>query len=96
MLTQDVSQELKEILEKLVSDGKTPTVAMVKARLSQPVPMPALISVIRSWKNNQNVPKVEIATQADSSIDKIQQLEQQVMDLTQRLIVLEKKLSRFP
>lgn len=95
MLTQDVSQELKDILEQLNLEGKKPTVAMVKARLSTPIPIPALVSVIRSWKSTQHVPKVEITSPKDNDNDKIQQLEQQVADLTKRLAALEEKLSHF-
>ncbi|RJX67541.1 hypothetical protein DZ860_18280 [Vibrio sinensis] len=95
MLTQDVSQELKDVLEQLDLEGKKPTVAMVKARLSTPIPIPALVSVIRSWKNTQHVPKVEVTSPKDSDSDKIKQLEQQVANLTQRLTMLEEKLSRF-
>lgn len=50
MLTQDVSQELKKVLEQIQKEGKEPTVALVKARLSTAIPMPALITTIKSWK----------------------------------------------
>tara|TARA_Y100001956_G_scaffold76813_1_gene86449 strand:+ start:825 stop:1103 length:279 start_codon:yes stop_codon:yes gene_type:complete len=91
MLTQDVSQELKDVLEKLHQEGKEPTVALVKARLSTPVPMPALITTIKSWKSSQRVPKIEVAANV-SEQDRLTQLEQQVADLTQRLALLEAKL----
>ncbi|MCG9748866.1 hypothetical protein L1D54_00065 [Vibrio brasiliensis] len=93
MLTQDVSQELKDVLEQLHSEGKEPTVALVKARLSTPVPMPALITTLKSWKSANRVPKVEVAAkQPDNEVDRIAQLEAQVAALTERLMVLEKKL----
>lgn len=93
MLTQDVSQELKDVLEQLHSEGKEPTVALVKARLSTPVPMPALIATLKSWKSANRVPKVEVAAkQPDNDVDRIAQLEAQVAALTERLMVLEKKL----
>lgn len=93
MLTQDVSQELKDVLEQLHSEGKEPTVALVKARLSTPVPMPALITTLKSWKSANRVPKVEVAAkQPDNDVDRIAQLEAQVAALTERLMVLEKKL----
>ncbi|WP_100753251.1 hypothetical protein [Vibrio salilacus] len=93
MLTQDVSQELKQVLEQLQHEGKEPSIALVKARLSTSVPMPALITTIKSWKSAQRVPKIEIAApeQANDS-DKIAQLEKQVEALTARLTVLERQL----
>lgn len=93
MLTQNVTQELESVLQALHQEGKTPTVALVKARLTTPVPMPALIATIRSWKNTQQVPKVEIAAPAVASdAARIAMLEQQVNDLTQRLTTLETQL----
>ncbi|MBN3575059.1 hypothetical protein [Vibrio neptunius] len=93
MLTQDVSQELKEILEQLRKEGKEPTVALVKARLSTVIPMPALITTIKSWKSANRVPKVEVAAKAESNEqDRIKQLEQEVTQLNQRIAALESKL----
>ncbi|MBN3491549.1 hypothetical protein [Vibrio neptunius] len=93
MLTQDVSQELKEILEQLRKEGKEPTVALVKARLSTVIPMPALITTIKSWKSANRVPKVEVAAKAESNEqDRIKQLEQEVAQLNQRIEALESKL----
>lgn len=94
MLTQDVSQELKSVLEQLHAEGKEPTVALVKARLSTSVPMPALITTIKSWKSSNRVPKVEVAVKKEvSDADRIEQLEKQVTALTMRLAALEEKLS---
>ncbi|UUM29896.1 hypothetical protein [Vibrio japonicus] len=92
MLTQDVSQELKDVLEQLHQEGKEPTVALVKARLSTPVPMPALITTLKSWKSANRVPKVEIAEKQQSDQDRISELEKQVAELQQRLDALERKL----
>ncbi|NOH25184.1 hypothetical protein [Vibrio europaeus] len=93
MLTQDVSQELKDILEQLHAEGKEPTVALVKARLSTSVPMPALITTLKSWKSSNRVPKVEVAAKTESNDqDRIKQLEQEVAALTARLVAIEKKL----
>ncbi|MEH0742962.1 hypothetical protein H4F05_15740 [Vibrio cholerae] len=92
MLTQDVSQELKQVLEQLSQEGKEPTVALVKARLSTPIPMPALITTIKSWKASQRVPKVEVAAKPPLEEDRVAQLEQQVRELTARLAAIEAKL----
>ncbi len=92
MLTQDVSQELKDVLEQLHQEGKEPTVALVKARLSTPIPIPALITALKSWKSANRVPKVEIAAKQLSEQDRISELEKQVAELQQRLTALESKL----
>ncbi|MFM2597560.1 hypothetical protein [Vibrio fortis] len=93
MLTKDVSDELKSVLEGLQAQGKEPTVALVKARMSTPVPMPALITTIKSWKSANRVPKVEVAAPQDNATNKLAQLEQQVIALTERVTQLEAKLA---
>ncbi|MEI2562504.1 hypothetical protein V7T16_02075 [Vibrio metoecus] len=91
MLTKDVSQELEEILTSLSQQGKEPSVALVKARLKTPVPMPAIIATIKSWKSTQRIPKVEIATtNASNNLEqRIEMLEQTIMQLTARIEALE-------
>lgn len=94
MLTKDVSEELKSVLEGLQAQGKEPTVALVKARMSTSVPMPALIMTIKSWKSANRVPKVEVATQAEPALDRVSQLEKQILELTTRVATLEAKLTK--
>ncbi|MGF1739534.1 hypothetical protein L4C34_00385 [Vibrio profundum] len=91
MLTQDVTQELHTVLSALEQQGKEPTVALVKARMTTSVPMPALIATIKKWKSNRQVPKVEVASAVQDS-GKIEQLEKQVASLSQRVEQLEKQL----
>ncbi|MFA0141518.1 hypothetical protein FCV62_14750 [Vibrio kanaloae] len=93
MLTKDVSEELKSVLEGLQAQGKEPTVALVKARMSTSVPMPALITTIKSWKSANRVPKVEVATQKEPELDRVSQLEKQILELTARIATLEAKLT---
>jgi len=90
MLTKDVSAELELAMKKIHSLGKQPTVALVKTQLTQSIPMPAIIAAIKSWKGNQSIPKIEISDQNEIDGKKrIEQLENQVADLTKRLNALE-------
>ncbi|AVF75190.1 hypothetical protein R5M54_002320 [Vibrio alginolyticus] len=93
MLTQDVTKELEAVMEQLQQQGKEPTVALVKARLKTPVPMPALITAIKSWKSAQRVPKVEVAAQAHTDNDRLAALESTVKKLVARIEELEAKLN---
>ncbi|HHX8493115.1 hypothetical protein A6E00_07525 [Vibrio diabolicus] len=93
MLTQDVTKELEAVMEQLQQQGKEPTVALVKARFKTPVPMPALITAIKSWKSAQRVPKVEVAAQAHTDNDRLAALESTVKKLVARIEELEAKLS---
>ncbi|AMG03938.1 hypothetical protein [Vibrio mimicus] len=91
MLTKDVSQELEEILNSLSQQGKEPSVALVKARLKTPVPMPVIIATIKSWKNTQRIPKVEVAAiNTNNNLEqRIEVLEQTILQLTARIEALE-------
>ena len=93
MLTQDVTKELEAVMEQLQQQGKEPTVALVKARMKTPVPMPALITTIKSWKSANRVPKVEVAVQTPKEEDRIVALENTVAKLVARVEELEAKLS---
>ncbi|MDE1318661.1 hypothetical protein L9X50_11660 [Vibrio aestuarianus] len=92
MLTKDVSQELETVFASLHQQGKVPTVALVKARLTTSIPMPAIIAAIKSWKNAQRIPKIEVATKQSDS-DRVAKLESQVADLLARVATLEAQLA---
>lgn len=93
MLTQDVTKELEAVLEQLQQEGKEPSVALVKARMKTPVPMPAMITVIKSWKSANRVPKVEVKAPEENKDDRITALEKSIVRLTTRVEELEAKLS---
>lgn len=93
MLTQDVTKELEAVMEQLQKEGKEPSVALVKARMKTPVPMPALITVIKSWKSANHVPKVEIKAPVSKEEDRLTALENTIAKLTVRIEELEAKLS---
>ncbi|WP_045480503.1 hypothetical protein [Vibrio owensii] len=93
MLTQDVTKELEAVMEQLQQQGKEPTVALVKARMKTPVPMPALIATIKTWKSANRIPKVEVAVQTLKEEDRIVALENTVAKLVARVEELEAKLN---
>lgn len=92
MLTQDVTKELETVMEQLQQEGKEPSVALVKARMKTPVPMPALITALKSWKSANRVPKIEIAAQKTPEEERLTTLENTIAQLTARIEALENKL----
>lgn len=90
MITKDVTAELEAVLTQLTLEGKTPSVALVRGRLSQSIPMPALIAAIKNWKTSNRVPKIEVAAEPAQSLEqRVTQLEQQVEQLLSRIAQLE-------
>ncbi|MDD1783773.1 hypothetical protein LRP49_21575 [Enterovibrio sp. ZSDZ35] len=92
-MSTDFTPQLQEAINSLVSDGKEPSIALIKSRLTSPIPMPLIISALQRWKKNGTVPKVE---KVDAPLDaetRIAELEKQVSTLTERLNALEKRLN---
>ena len=44
--------EIFKICQQLNEAGKDPSVALIKARLSRPVPLPQVIAGLKQWRNN--------------------------------------------
>ncbi|MGL4206235.1 MAG: DNA-binding protein [Aeromonadaceae bacterium] len=47
------SETIMQIASQLQAEGKTPSVALVKSRLSEPKPIPEIISGLQRWRNQQ-------------------------------------------
>ncbi|WP_070962763.1 hypothetical protein [Vibrio sonorensis] len=92
MLTQDVTQELERVFQELTNQGKEPTVALVRARLSSPIPMPAIIASLKRWKSTKKVPRVEIAQASEEQT--VETLQKQIDALTLRVEQLERQLNK--
>lgn len=94
MLSKDLSHELQAIFTHLQQQGKEPTVALVKSRLSTSLPIPTIIAAIKSWKQTQRAPKVE-TNKTLPLIDqqRITQLEQQLALLVTKVDQLEAALN---
>ncbi len=87
----EITPQLETIMQTLTDEGKKPSVALVKARLTSPVPMPAIIMALQAWKSGKNLPKIEVPNATICDQQKIEQLEQQLIALTQRVANLESK-----
>lgn len=93
MDSRDVTAELAKIITELEQENKTPSVALIKARLSQPVPMPALIATVKRWKQKKSVPKVEVSSHSDPDLSlRVTELENEVTRLREKLLFLERQI----
>ena len=88
---KNVTDELQKILQDLTDEGKKPTTALVRSRLTTQVPMPAIITAVKSFKSTSNIPKIEVTETPLTADERITQLELQVKELSQRLAALENK-----
>jgi hypothetical protein len=57
-----ISEEIITIANTLANDGKQPTVALIKAKLTNRVPLPEIIRLLKTWQHDPSY------TQAASSV----------------------------
>ncbi|MEJ2766630.1 hypothetical protein VV869_21990, partial [Photobacterium sp. MCCC 1A19761] len=88
-MSSEITQALEQAIAALIAEGKEPSVALIKSRLSRPLPMPLIIQALQAWRKSAKVPKIEQCAAPQTQEARIAQLEQQVADLTARLAQLE-------
>lgn len=92
------SHEIIRIANELAARGLTPTTAMIKARLTQPVPMAELLKVLSQWKQQpvataESERLQEAAPQPAPTLT-LQQLADQLARLEQKVDRLTELLTR--
>lgn len=85
------AQEIIRIANELSAKGITPSTAMVKARLSQPVPMAELLKVLSQWKQQPHAPEPA----AEPMVAQHQPDGINLQDLSDQLNRLEQKVDRL-
>ncbi|MBS4720838.1 DNA-binding protein [Aeromonas caviae] len=89
------AQEIIQIANELSARGITPSTAMVKARLSHPVPMAELLKVLNQWKQQpqpaSTAPVPASAPEASPLATESVTLQQ----LSEQLARLEQKVDRL-
>jgi hypothetical protein len=80
------------LCEKLHSQQRQPTVAMIKKAANRPLSLPQVIDVLRRWKADPNqFPKATMSEPAQQS--KTLTAEQQVTQLEKRVSTLEDQVN---
>ena len=64
------SDEITIIANQLANQGKQPTVALVKAKLNQSVPLPTIIGILKSWQHDPTFIQFERNTEKEKSVKK--------------------------
>jgi uncharacterized protein YhaN len=96
--------DIFRIANQLAANGQTPTTALVKSRLRQPVPMATLISAIQRWKQDPEAYKSlglpgshsdeqSVEKQPETPENQLETLQRQVEQLQQQVIMLSKRVS---
>lgn len=82
-----------DAIQVRLDEGKTPTVALTKSRLAQPVPMPMIIAAVSQYKNNPDSINnfIKTSQQPENAELKASQLDRIEQKLDQLLALLEQK-----
>lgn len=86
------AHEIIRIANELAAKGLTPTTAMIKARLTQPVPMAELLKVLNQWKQ-QPVATAESEILQEAAPQPAPELTLQ--QLAEQLARIEQKVDRL-
>lgn len=65
-------EKITVIANQLANAGKKPTIALIKAKLSSPVPLPQIIGTLKSWQHepgNCSLAALQTITNANSNDD---------------------------
>ncbi|MFB2864094.1 DNA-binding protein [Aeromonas sp. MdU4] len=86
------AHEIILIANELAAKGLTPTTAMIKARLTQPVPMAELLKVLSQWKQQPVA-----TTESESLPEAVPQPapELTLQQLAEQLARIEQKVDRL-
>ncbi|MFQ1779548.1 hypothetical protein ACK37A_12840 [Aeromonas veronii] len=86
------AHEIIRIANELAAKGLTPTTAMIKARLTQPVPMAELLKVLSQWKQQPSA-TAESEIQQEASPQSAPELTLQ--QFAEQLARIEQKVDRL-
>ena len=89
------AQEIIQIANELSARGITPSTAMVKARLSQPVPMAELLKVLSQWKQQPQPTEPSATTTPAVAKPELAADTVNLQQLSEQLNRLEQKVDRL-
>ncbi|KID58154.1 hypothetical protein JF50_05465 [Pseudoalteromonas luteoviolacea] len=81
----------QQAISILLAEGKTPTVATVKAKLTEPLPMPTIIAALATYKNNPEALQHATEQSSPTSSEPQSQLDRIEAKLDKLLALLEEK-----
>lgn len=96
-----INDEILAIANQLANKGTKPTVALIKTRLTQSVPLPKIISVLKSWQHDPEFTQVSPPTTNDIISEKIESkslhsaIEKAIIPLRQEIADLKAQVQQL-
>ncbi len=94
-------EEIYRVANALAAEGKTPSVALIKSRLSHKVSMPTLIGVLQRWKQDPTQTPVASSLPPEPTplppefVARLQPLQEEIMRLRVEVAELRQQLARL-
>ncbi|XQW86162.1 hypothetical protein ACOYR1_05380 [Thalassotalea piscium] len=63
-----ISEEILIVANQLANEGKKPTVALVKTRLSKPIPLAVLINTLKNWQHQPDNSELSVSQEEPKEI----------------------------
>jgi len=73
-----ITDEILILANRLANQGKKPTVALIKGKLRQPVPLPTLINTLKQWQHDPDFTQLNNVTAETQKIEENSQLSQAI------------------
>ena len=92
-----IYEQITQIANQLANEGKKPTVALVKAKLTTPTPMPTIISTLKNWQHDpkavtQEAHTEETVTTTENTSEIAQLLAELITPLKQEISALKEEV----
>ncbi len=81
-----ISDEILILANQLANQGKKPTVALIKGKLRQSVPLPVLINTLKQWQHDPDFTQLNNVTAETQTIAEKNQLSQTVSNEIERAV----------
>ncbi|MDO6426822.1 hypothetical protein Q4489_07345 [Thalassotalea sp. 1_MG-2023] len=89
-----INDEILTAANTLANQGIKPTVARIKTKLTQPVPLPTIISVLKTWQHDPNFIQPRSTINQDSASKHKDDLTNTIsLAITKALIPLQEEIS---
>lgn len=96
-----IHDEILTIANKIANTGKKPTVALIKTKLSQNVPLPLLISTLKTWQHDPEFISLPEKTQEisnknnEESVSLPHSLSEELKEMKQEIVELKLLMKEF-
>lgn len=99
-----INEEILIAANKIANAGKKPTVALIKAKLAKPAPLPVIISLLKSWQHDpefiapqqEHQPSaLEVSNEHHDNVEIRQMLNQELAAMKQEIAELKQLIKQL-